>query len=111
VKTPGLAARITKIAWCRLTNPRPTIGGLTGQDERLDMGAMDEPETSACYEFRVRGLLGETLLGAFPGLRARAHGAETVLTGTIPDQAALFGVLCHIEDLGLELLEVRRRRR
>lgn len=75
------------------------------------MGAMDEPETSPCYEFRVRGLLGETPLGAFPGLRARAHGAETVLTGTVPDQAALFGVLSQIEALGLELLEVRRRRR
>ena len=69
---------------------------------------MDEPATSVCYEIRVRGLLGETLLGAFPGLRARAHGTQTLLTGTLPDQAALFGVLSHIEALGLELLEVRR---
>ena len=69
---------------------------------------MNEPATSACYEIRVRGLLGETLLGAFPGLRARAHGTQTVLTGALPDQAALFGVLGHIEALGLELLEVRR---
>jgi hypothetical protein len=30
-----------------------------------------------------------------------------VLTGALPDQAALFGVLGHIEALGLELLEVR----
>ena len=71
---------------------------------------MDEPTTSVRYEIRVRGLLGETLLGAFPGLRARAHGTETVLTGALPDQAALFGVLSHIEALGLELLEVRRMR-
>jgi monoterpene epsilon-lactone hydrolase len=71
---------------------------------------MDEPATSACYEIRVRGLLGETLLCAFPGLRARAHGKETVLTGTLPDQSALFGVLSHIEALSLELLEVRRTR-
>ena len=69
---------------------------------------MGESATSACYEIRLRGLLGETLLGAFPGLRARAHGTETVLTGALPDQAALFGVLSHIEALGLELLEVRR---
>jgi hypothetical protein len=69
---------------------------------------MDEPATSVCYEIRIRGLLGETLLGAFPGLRARAHGTQTLLTGTLPDQAALFGVLSHIEALGLELLEVRR---
>ena len=69
---------------------------------------MDEPVTSVCYEIRLRGLLGETLLGAFPGLRARVHGRETVLAGTLPDQAALFGVLSYIEALGLELLEVRR---
>jgi hypothetical protein len=71
---------------------------------------MDKSTTSVCYEICVRGLLGETLLGAFPGLRARAHETETVLTGALTDQAALFGVLSHIEALGLELLEVRRTR-
>jgi hypothetical protein len=71
---------------------------------------MNEPATSVCYEIRLRGLLGETLLGAFPGLRGRAHGTETVLTGALPDQAALFGVLSNIEALGLELLEVHRVR-
>ena len=69
---------------------------------------MDEPARTACYEIRVRGQLSETLLGAFPGLRAQAQGAETVLTGEITDQAALHGVLAQIEALGLELLELRR---
>jgi hypothetical protein len=31
-----------------------------------------------------------------------------VLTGPLPDRAALYGVLAEIEALGLELLEVRR---
>jgi hypothetical protein len=31
-----------------------------------------------------------------------------VLTGPLPDRAALYGVLVQIEALGLELLEVRR---
>jgi hypothetical protein len=31
-----------------------------------------------------------------------------VLTGPLPDRAALCGVLAQIEALGLELLEVRR---
>jgi hypothetical protein len=63
---------------------------------------------SACYEIRVRGLLGQTLLSAFPELSATADGAETVLTGTLRDQAALYGVLAQIEAFGLELLELRR---
>jgi hypothetical protein len=60
------------------------------------------------YEIRVRGHLGETIRSAFPALRAQPRGADTVLTGSLPDQAALYGVLAEIEDLGLELLEVRR---
>jgi len=60
------------------------------------------------YEIRVRGLLSETLLAAFPDLDARGDRGETVLAGELPDQAALYGVLAQIEALSLELLEVRR---
>lgn len=69
---------------------------------------MDASARLVCYEIRVWGLLGEMLLGAFPGLRAQVDGTETVLTGPLPDQAALHGVLAQIEALGLELLELRR---
>jgi hypothetical protein len=60
------------------------------------------------YEFWIRGHLGQTTRHAFPDLRARVHGADTVLHGVVADQAALHGVLAEIEALGLELLEVRR---
>jgi len=60
------------------------------------------------YEISVRGHLGETMRSAFPALRAQPRGPDTVLTGALPDQAALHGVLADIEALGLELLEVRR---
>ena len=60
------------------------------------------------YEFRVRGHLGQTVLRAFPELRAEASGGDMVLTGAVRDQAGLHGVLAQIESLGLELLEVRR---
>jgi hypothetical protein len=33
---------------------------------------------------------------------------ETVLTGLLEDRSAVFGVVAQIEDLGLELLELRR---
>jgi hypothetical protein len=69
---------------------------------------MGQPWRPVCYEIRVRGRLGGTLLSAFPGLRARADGTDTVLTGPLPAQAALYGVLAQMEALGLELLELRR---
>jgi hypothetical protein len=52
--------------------------------------------------------LGEGLLRAFPELDATSRNADTVLTGPLTDQAALHGVLVRIEELGLELVEVRR---
>jgi hypothetical protein len=70
---------------------------------------MRELRKDARYEIRIRGILGGTLRGAFPGLRAREDRDETVLTGWLPDQAALHGVLAQIEALGLELIGIRRR--
>ena len=60
------------------------------------------------YEIRVRGRLGGTFRTAFPGLRARTQGNDTVLSGSLVDRAALYGVLAMIETLGLELVELRR---
>jgi hypothetical protein len=54
----------------------------------------------------VRGELSETLLGVFPGLRAKLENGRTQLAGELPDQAAPFGVFSEVETLGLELLEV-----
>ena len=34
------------------------------------------------YEIRVTGLLGDTILGAFPELHAESRGSDTVLTGS-----------------------------
>jgi hypothetical protein len=68
---------------------------------------MTEPSKSRWYEIRIRGLLSDTLLEAFPGLQARTESGETVLSGRLADRAAVHGVLAEIEALGLELLEVR----
>jgi hypothetical protein len=62
---------------------------------------------SQLYEIRVRGHLGVKMLRAFPALGARTRGGDTVLTGHLPDQAAVYGVLARLEALGLELLELR----
>jgi monoterpene epsilon-lactone hydrolase len=71
---------------------------------------MDDNRTKTKYEIRVRGLLSDRLLSAFPEMHARVRDHETVLTGDLPDQSALHGVLGRIEALGLELIEVRRAR-
>ena len=65
-------------------------------------------ETRWCV-VRVRGVLSDTLLEAFPGLQARTERGETVLTGELADRAALHGVLAQIEALGLELLEIHSK--
>jgi hypothetical protein len=41
---------------------------------------------------------------------AELNGGETVLTGILEDQSAVFGALAQIEALGLELLELRQIR-
>lgn len=62
------------------------------------------------YVIRIKGRLGTTALSAFPTMVAEVQGGETVLTGSLPDRAAMFGALLQIEALGLELLEVRQLR-
>ena len=68
----------------------------------------DADRPSYRYRICVRGPLGETIRCAVPALQAQASGGDTVLTGPLPDRAALYGVLAQLEALGLELLEVRR---
>ncbi|MDT7715826.1 MAG: hypothetical protein QOH09_1818 [Pseudonocardiales bacterium] len=63
------------------------------------------------YTIRIRGRLGATALSAFPTMVAELNGGETVLTGVLEDQSAMFGLLAQIEALGLELLELRQVRR
>jgi hypothetical protein len=60
------------------------------------------------YEFRIRGRLGDTLLATFEDFDAEVEPVETILRGSVADQAALHGILEQIQDLGLELVEVRR---
>jgi hypothetical protein len=60
------------------------------------------------YEIRVGGSIGPTTMQAFPTLTAIRSGQDTLLTGSLPDQSALYGVIHQLEALGLQLLEIRR---
>ena len=65
-------------------------------------------EWPAGYEIRVRGLLAARWAAWFEGLEVTTDGDETVLTGLLPDQPALHGVLDRVRDLGLSITSVRR---
>jgi hypothetical protein len=60
------------------------------------------------YAIRIKGRLGATALSAFPSMVSALKDDETVLTGSLEDRSALFGVLAQIEALGLDLLEIKQ---
>lgn len=61
------------------------------------------------YHIRVRGYLDPKWADWFDGLTIEPQvNDETLLIGTVADQAALHGVLAKIRDLGLPLLSVQR---
>jgi hypothetical protein len=59
------------------------------------------------YEIRVRGRVDEHLAREL-GLRADVAPVETVLTGALAAPDDLQDVLAQLQDLGLELVEIRR---
>lgn len=65
--------------------------------------------TPTVYEIRVEGHIGNSWSSWFEELDLRREASgETVLTGPLVDEAALYGVLMKLRDLGLPLVEVRR---
>jgi hypothetical protein len=59
------------------------------------------------YEIRVKGHLDQGWGEWFGGLEiTNLKGGEAVLSGELPDQAALHGVLNKVRDLGLPLLAI-----
>ena len=62
------------------------------------------------YEITVKGPAGARFEDAFAEFALTRKPVETVLCGAELDQAALYGILERIQALGLDLLEVRRRR-
>jgi len=61
------------------------------------------------YEITVKGHLGDHWSRVFHGLQiVKLPRGVTLLSGELPDQAALHGVLDRILDLGIQLLSVKR---
>lgn len=59
------------------------------------------------YEIKVMGRLDPHWSDWFAGLQLTyLDGGETLLSGTLPDQAALHGLLERVRDLNLTLISV-----
>ncbi len=75
---------------------------------------MSAPHTSTeahseprLYEIRLKGHLDARWADRFEGLSlSHASDGITILAGLVVDQAALYGMLRHVRDLGLPLLSV-----
>ncbi len=66
-----------------------------------------DPAQTGQYEIRLKGHLDDKWADWFEGLTmTREDNGETLLIGTVVDQAALHGVLRKVRDLGLPLLSV-----
>ena len=58
-------------------------------------------------EIRVKGQIKNQWSDWFEGLTiSHSDPGETVLTGIVRDQAALYGIISRLRDLGLELCSV-----
>jgi hypothetical protein len=62
----------------------------------------------ASYEVRLEGVLDAGWSEWFEGLEIGRVGEETILSGTLQDRSALYGVLDKVRDLGLSVITVRR---
>jgi hypothetical protein len=67
-------------------------------------------EVTEVYQIRVREHLDTCWADRFDDFSiTREEDGTTVLTGPVPDQAALHGLLMKMRDLGLTLLSVNQR--
>ena len=84
---------------CAFTRSAPIVDRV--RDENRATGGPQR------YEIRVGGRIGPTIMQAFPTLTASPSGPDTLLSGSLPDQSALYGVIHQLEALGAQLLEIR----
>jgi hypothetical protein len=73
-------------------------------DTRKPHGDSSHPPV---YQIRIKGHLGPGLTDWFEGLTITLQdNGETLLTGPLVDQAALYGVLKKVRDKGMPFLSV-----
>jgi hypothetical protein len=69
----------------------------------------EDPYAPGRYAIRIQGHLDDRWAAWFGGLTlTRADNGDTLLTGPVVDQAALYGLLKKVRDLGMPLVSVNR---
>jgi hypothetical protein len=67
----------------------------------------EQDKRNQCYEIRLKGYLDERWAEWFEGLTITLEeDGNTLLAGSVVDQAALHGLLKKIRDLGIPLVSV-----
>ena len=65
------------------------------------------PSQPQVYQIRINGHLGQQWMDWFDGLTITLEdNGDTLLTGPVIDQAALYGLLKKVRDLGMPLVSV-----
>jgi hypothetical protein len=64
--------------------------------------------TPTWYAIRVEGCLTDRWAEWFEGITITQENNQTLLTGPVVDQAALYGLLKKVRDLGMPLISVTR---
>jgi len=71
------------------------------------LNSKTDPSETMVYQIRLKGHLGRQWTDWFGGLTITLEeNGDTLLTGPVVDQAALFGLLRKVRDLGMPLLSV-----
>lgn len=71
----------------------------------------EEQDAPGQYEIRIKGHLDDRWSAWFEGMTVTLEeNGETLLKGAVADQAALYGLLKKVRDLGMPLVLVKRIR-
>lgn len=73
-----------------------------------DRNSKSNPDQALVYQIRLEGHLGHQWANWLNGLSLTLEGKNTLLTCQVVDQAALYGLLRKVRDLGVPLLSVTR---
>jgi hypothetical protein len=74
-----------------------------------EFNARADPSQAMVYQIRIKGHLGRQWTDWFGDLTITLEdNGDTLVTGPVVDQAALYGLLKRVRDLGMPLISVTR---